>query len=186
MAERPRLIKMARRFQRRQTSLKRRTLWGPGLGSGQTRSLAVSTAIIHAFVDFRLADNTALIGGTIGRIRGQFTCIPASFTADNEAFGAIGVGIVSGEAFDAGVGSVPTPITEGGDRIWMYHSMFATLSRATASPGNNNIVASSIVIDNKSMRKIGPNDVLIWVVQSGAGLGTARMYWDQRHLFLLP
>jgi len=180
---------MARRFQRRSNSHARKMVWGNGITSGQTFTLAVNTAILHAAVDFRLAANNGIIGGTIIRTRGAFGAVPATITTDVEAFGAIGVGIVSGEAFDAGIASLPSPIAEGEDSRWLYHRYWNTMARVddfSAGNATNIGFGASFEIDSKAMRKIGQNDVLVEVIEAGAGLVSARVYWNERHLFKLP
>jgi len=110
--------------------------------------------------------------------------VPLSPTGNAEVFGAIGITVVSGEAFDAGIGSIPSPITEG-DADWMYYQDFCTFHRITASPGNVITAPYSTQIDVKAMRKIKTTDVIVWVIETGAGSATGRAYWNMRTLLKL-
>ena len=178
---------MARRFPSRGVAIRsprRATDWIGGANTGQTRTLAVSTALIHKSFDTRIqfSPNSPF---TIVRVRGIFVAIPVDLAADTECFGAFGMAIVNGEAFDAGVVAVPSPITESSDERWFVHSYWATLGRAVASPGNVDFIPAKVTIDSKAMRKVETGDVIISVMESGAGLDSARVYWNDRILVKL-
>jgi len=106
---------------------------------------------------------------TIIRNRGVVVVKPQSFGADVDVLGAFGVGIVSAEAFAAGVASVPSPYLDADWAGWMvwrtfaFHFEFAS-ALTIALPAN-----ISFEVDSKAMRKIGPNEVLVYVAESQAG-----------------
>ena len=88
-------------------------------------------------------------------------------TAALTPVGAYGICVVNGEAFDAGVASVPTPWTESFDDRWMYHTYFGSLQQPIAV--TDQLCATDyITIDSKSMRKVEIGDVIIQVIESGS------------------
>ena len=98
---------------------------------------------------------TTLSKVTVIRLRGSFLAYLSTVTAALDGFaGAMGIGLVTASAFDAGIGSVPTPITEADWDGWMYHKFFACRGAAAgslvASPG---AIAFRDDVDSKAMRK---------------------------------
>ena len=177
---------MARRFQSRSRVTRgprRQTAWIAPLATGQVRTVAVSTALLHASVDFRGTVPGSPL--TIVRTFGLFTAIPTTLSAASECFGAYGICIVNGEAFDAGIVSLPSPLTEGADDRWFVHGFWNTSFCTVASPGNSYGQGFAIQIDSKSMRKVGTGDVMVSVIESGPGLDSARVYWNIRTLMKL-
>ena len=65
------------------------------------------------------------IPGTIIRTRGMITIFPTSFGADLNVVGAFGIGLVSAEAFAAGIASVPEPYADSDWGGWMVLQPFA-------------------------------------------------------------
>ena len=94
--------------------------------------------------------------------------IPQVFTADLNIVGAFGMGIVSAEAFAAGIGSIPIPFLDGAWGGWMvwrsfsYRFEFATAA-AVNFPGWN------FEVDSKAMRKVTPNEVLVLIGEGQGG-----------------
>jgi len=96
------------------------------------------------------------------------TIIPSGFVADVNIIGAFGIGIVSTEAFEAGVGSMPEPFTDadwGGWMVWRSFSYRFDFSSATGVQFPN----WSFEVDSKAMRKVGPNDHLVAIAESQGG-----------------
>ena len=99
---------------------------------------------------------------------------------------AIGIGIVSSQAFSIGATAIPGPLSEMEWGGWMYHRIL-DLHAVTATIGDNNF--SNTVweeIDSKAMRKISSNEVLVAMVEA-VEVGTASMdiYFDTRVLLKL-
>ena len=111
---------------------------------------------------------------TIVRTRGLVAFYNESANAIGSGwFGAVGIGIVSDQAFAAGATSMPGPLADE-DWDWIWHSYFdvRAISATIADGVNAFSCAQRIVIDSKAMRKIGPNETLFGmteVVESGAG-----------------
>ena len=127
---------------------------------------------------------------TIVRIRGIYQ---ASLTVVSSALdgfaGAIGFGIVTAEAFAAGVLSVPSPITDASWDGWMMHEFFQLrVAAGTLGDGvNAGIATVNIKIDVKAMRILDSDNVLMGVTEVFE-TGTATMHQDAdtRMLLLLP
>ncbi len=105
---------------------------------------------------------------TVIRNRGAISHTPEGFAADIEYVGAFGVGIVSAEAFAAGIASVPTPFTDADWAGWMVWRSFAYRYEFLDGTGSL-LTVDTIEIDSKAMRKIGPNEVLAYVAESQIG-----------------
>jgi len=103
---------------------------------------------------------------------------------------AVGMGIVTGEAFAAGVASVPSPIGDLDWDGWMYHQFFDVRSVTNTLADGVNAVGASVMlpIDVKSQRILRSDDRLMAVVEGEVEVGaaTVRLDADTRILFLLP
>ena len=123
---------------------------------------------------------------TIVRTRGLFSVInQAAASIGTGFFGAFGIGVVSNEAFAAGVASVPGPLNDSDWEGWMVHSFFdcRTVTATIGDGANVFSTAQRIEIDSKAMRKFDQSETLIGVtevVESGAG--TLEMQADTRIL----
>ncbi len=105
---------------------------------------------------------------TIVRTRGQISIIPTSVAADADFVGAVGIGIVSNEAFAAGVGSIPEPFTDadwGGWFVWRSFSYHLEFSTAVGIQFPN----WNFEVDSKAMRKAGSNEVAVIIAESQVG-----------------
>jgi len=104
---------------------------------------------------------------TIVRTRGMVS-IRAAVSAGLDIIGAIGVGIVSTEAFTAGIASVPEPFSDadwGGWYVWRSFSYrFDSVTQVGVFPS-----VWDFEVDSKAMRKIGSNETLVIVAESQAG-----------------
>jgi len=105
---------------------------------------------------------------TIVRTRGAFACRPESEAADVSLTGAIGVGIVSSEAFAAGIASIPEPFSDGDWGGWFVWRSFAYEVRFSDATGVG-FLDWGFEIDSKAMRKVGPNESLVIIAESQGG-----------------
>ena len=125
-----------------------------------------------------------MIGATIARTHGNFRIFSDQAGANEQAFGAIGIGVFDGEAVDAGIVSLPTPYTESDDGDWFFHAYWAcdfSISGVGSSANPFNVA-----IDNKAMRKLGDNDVICWIIQNQSTSAGATFVWATRQYILLP
>ena len=104
---------------------------------------------------------------TVTRVRGMVS-LRASSAADLNIVGAYGEGIVSTEAFNAGVASIPEPFTDadwGGWFVWRSFSYrFDSITQAGVFTTDWNFE-----VDSKAMRKVQPNETLVAVAESFNG-----------------
>ena len=106
--------------------------------------------------------------GTIVRTRGIITIKPTTVGTSVSVLGAFGVGLVSAEAFAAGVASVPEPYTDSDWGGWMVLQPFAFRWEAATAVGEA-FASVTIDIDSKAMRKVEPNSVMMFVAESITG-----------------
>jgi len=106
---------------------------------------------------------------TIIRTRGVFVVIPGSFVADLSYVGAVGMAIVSTEAFNAGIASVPEPFTDADWGGWFVWRSFAAHMELITAAGFESVTGITMEIDSKAMRKVTPNETLVVVCESQSG-----------------
>ncbi len=160
---------MARAHQRRSgfVASKRLSQW---IGPADQNFVGVpaGTKVIHQSFTPQTAV-PSMIRPTVVRVRGQVAHNPSVFSADLDYSGAIGFCIVSLDAFAAGVASIPGPLTDsgwGGWFVWEGFSYHLEFSDATGFRPTVQIIN----MDSKAMRKIGVNEALVVVVESGDNL----------------
>ena len=133
---------------------RRQSIW-QGSTFGPT-SLAVSSILVASMID--VPGQLTYVDGTVVRIRGAI----AARTETGAFIGrlAMGVMVISDEAFNAGGASIPNPdIDTAGD--WMYHR-FAFLMGGGGSGFEQML---QIEVDNKAMRRLpGANKHLVFVL----------------------
>ena len=179
---------MARRLRggslARTAGVRRLTAWsdGPG-GIVNTAVSASATAFLGSFI------TGAVEGLTIVRIRGSMLYHLTAASAANDGFvGAMGIGIASVAAITAGVGSVPTPITEQDSENWLYWTPLQ-VQAMTATPGfsDEGSTWARVEIDTKAMRKL-PTDLGIYAIIEVTEIGTSALsvQFDSRALAKLP
>jgi len=125
-------------------------------------------------------------GLTLVRTRGLFTFAAASVgaAATDQMLGAVGIGVVTAEAFAIGVTAVPVPITTQGWDGWIYWSpLQLSPSQNAASPGAY-IVKE---VDSRAMRKLRLGDTIYAALQISLDGGTLsyQTYFDSRLLLKL-
>ena len=114
---------------------------------------------------------------TLVRIRGMIEIHVISVSAIGDGFdGAWGIGIVSADAFAAGVASQPGALTDPEWPGWMAHGFFNVRAiSATIGDGVNAVAAFvRIPIESKAMRKFGSSEVLMGsmeLVENGSASG---------------
>ena len=120
---------------------------------------------------------------TIVRTRGAIVIQPASYAADANITGAVGMGIVSAEAFAAGVASIPEPFTDGDWGGWFVWRSFGLRVEFVSATGVIFPATYTMEIDSKAMRKVTPNEVMVVIAESFSGAFS--MFDGTRHLIKL-
>ena len=118
---------------------------------------------------------TAIIGSisfegaqTVVRNRGLLYITPQAFSADVTVVGAVGMAVVSTEAFAAGAASIPSPYRDadwGGWLLWQPYAYFLNFGTDVGSREGTR----QYTLDSKSMRKITPNETLVLMAESQVG-----------------
>jgi len=114
--------------------------------------------------------------------------VSASSASDGFHVG-FGIGLVSTQAFDAGIVSLPSPLTESFWPGWLYHNFF-DLRMISATEGDGVNAVAGVVridVDSKAMRKWGANETVVAVmeqVEIGAS-AVASVFFDSRVLVKL-
>ncbi len=152
----------------------RRSFRGTRLNQSNRRKTEWSTFDAGGFTSVASGGATLLSGlafedpGTIVRTRGVITIKPTSVGSSLTAIGAFGVGLVSAEAFAAGVASIPEPFTDSDWGGWMVIQSFAFRWEVATAVGEQ-FASVMIDIDSKAMRKVEPNSVMAFVAESNVG-----------------
>jgi len=164
-------------------SQRRRTDWSEGTGG--TTATAVSTSSAQ-FLGSALVP--VVLGSTIVRIRGHIDLVGTLATAAGDGFtGAVGIGIASTRAVVAGVGSVPTPITNQAAENWLWWHSFSVVNAVVSSTEITRSFFQRLIIDSKAMRKFEDNTVSLYAMIEPVEIGTATMsvFHDSRVLSML-
>ena len=105
---------------------------------------------------------------TIVRMRGQVSVKPEVLAADVDIVGALGVGIVSTDAFGAGAASVPGPFLQAdwpGWFVWRSFSYHFEFQDATGI----HYPMWDFEVDSKAMRKVSQNETVVIMAESQVG-----------------
>ena len=156
------------------TGQRRRTSWVGGPAGSLTFSASNATGA------FTVGSQALVDGLTLVRLRGELLVF---LTASNASDGgwdevAVGVCIVSENAFNVGITAIPTPATDIAWDGWLwYWTGSLKTPRVDAGPDNISIEGSMarIVVDSKAMRKIKATDVIVGVAEVGTEDGVATM-----------
>jgi len=102
---------------------------------------------------------------TLYRLRGSgFVGLIPGAANDVMQF-ALGAIVVSDEAAVAGVASVPGPLTDANAPWWWYYTTTLNSGVDTAQDGASNLSNARFEIDTKAMRKVGPNQRVVFVAE---------------------
>ena len=157
---------------------------GPG-GHAVTQLTTTGSTILNAGAQSQLDDITLMRtrGGAHIFLNGAATGAGAGF------HGAIGIGIVTSEAFAIGITAIPVPITNLDWDGWLYHSFFDVHVGSSAPAGPIDSASSSVRldVDSKAMRKLTGGDTIYAAVQvEEAGTAVVDIYFESRLLIKAP
>ena len=147
---------------------KRTTQWVGSADQG-TVAVAAGAKVIQQ-------SNATLGGTTIVRTRGVMDMRPQGFSADIEVIGALGIGLVSDQAFAAGIASIPGPFTDPDWDGWFMWEAFSYRFELTTDVGRM-IIPYLMTLDSKAMRKVGQNQTLVVMVESQAAAFAASVHF---------
>jgi len=149
------------RFSRVRSPAPRKTSWeiGPG-GTGATAFSTPSTAILGS------GGTPVSDGFTIVRLHGYMEVVLEAVSAIGGGFiGALGIGIVTADAFAIGQTAMPQPITDINWRGWLAYQFFSLHSTTATIADGGNTNRISFDIDSKAMRKFPLNETIFASVQ---------------------
>jgi len=179
-------VALRRRFagQSLTRSPRRKTAWGVGPSSDNLVITSTTSALWTQGVVLNLSDAATLV-----RTRGEYLLRLTTSAAITDGFlVGLGIGVVTSAAFNAGVASVPTPITEESWDGWLWHK-FVNLFPVTttiADGANALAVAARGEIDSKAMRKINQDMTVFGAIETiEVGVATVRFGVDSRLLLKL-
>ncbi len=115
---------------------------------------------------FASAGTSDLLGpSTIVRTRGMFHVISDQQAAVETILGAFAMEVVSDSARAAGVGSIPTPFTQGADEGFFVYQPYAQAAEgfATGEPGAEGL---SYMVDSKAQRKLEPGEAIVLTAEN--------------------
>ena len=154
---------------------RRKTSWGPGPNAVRTAVSAIGKTIWTNGVILSVEDV-----GTIVRTRGEIAILLSLATAAGDGMnGAVGLGIVSSQAFGIGPTAVPGPFADAEWEGWLWHSYWSVRGVASQSLGQD--VARNagadlrIPIDSKAMRILSNNETLMGCFEVAVETGTANI-----------
>ena len=150
---------------------RRQTTWVGPADQGGVGVAAGGATIIQSFDPIA----NAFAKPTVVRTRGAVTITPSTFGADINIHGAYGVGIVSDQAFAAGIASIPEPFDEAGWDGWFVWRSFQLTYEFHDATGS---LLGQLVheVDSKAMRKVTDNETIVMVAQSQAGAFNISMH----------
>ena len=174
---------------------RRKTSWSVGpetnIDGMPQGTITASSAVLATSSTVALLDGITLV-----RLRGEFSAWLITAGGNSEGFsGAFGIGKATAQAIAAGVLSVPTPLTDEDEELWIYHRYFQlntadAIAAATAAQLQAQvhpmISAVRFEIDSKAMRKFDIGDGLYAAIEVSE-TGTCSMNWSMncRTLFKL-
>ncbi len=116
--------------------------------------------------------------GTILRCLTEYCIAPSSAPAANDGVTvAVGLGIVSDDAFTLGAAALPDPVGDEG-YPWLYWASHRFMFPGTDPEAAGATTQVRRVVDARAMRKIRPEQTITWVVQYVDSVGTPPMRCD--------
>ena len=85
--------------------------------------------------------------------------------ADEIQMAAVGFAVVSDQASAAGVGSIPTPVTENGSDLWFLHQFVINEFALNSAIGFDANAGHQYLIDSKAMRKVDIGQDVVQVAE---------------------
>ncbi len=155
-------------------SRKRQTTW---VGPADQNIIAVASGASVIIASFDPAASF-MLAPTIVRSRGVVSIRPQSFAGDLSIGGALGICIVSDEAFTAGTASIPRPFDDSNWGGWMvWEPFFYNLEFSDATGLRQ--VDFSWKVDSKAMRKVKDNETVVMMCESQTGALNCGMHIRQ-------
>jgi len=159
----------------------RLTEWAAIVATTEVTVAADSFALLTAFTG---ADLSPLVPATLVRIRGEIMMRSDQSAADEQQIGSLGIGVVQDVARIAGAASLPDPLLDAGDEVWLYWQSLLSAGET----GAGTVIGSTpktYTIDSKAMRKVVDGESLVVMVANHAAGHGFKIAFQARFLFLL-
>jgi len=110
------------------------------------------------------------IEATILRTRGEFLIVSTPDAATDSDQIALGLCVVRDAAVTVGGTSLPSPIADAQDDIWLWHSVYALDAMgATAEDPQSSTAYVRFTIDSKAMRKFPKGSAYVLLAEGNTG-----------------
>ena len=133
--------------------------------AAQTAVPAASKVLIASFTNVGDQDLT------VRRIRGLLTVASDQQAATELQLGAFGALVVTDAAVAVGITSIPDPVTEVADDMWMLYVHIGQQVRFGTAVGLEPHWVTQYVLDSKAMRKTPAGYSLAFVIANAASTG---------------
>ncbi len=146
--------------------VRRKTFWIGSADSTDFFTLAAGAAVLDQSITW----TDELGPSTIVRTRGELWVGTDQIAASESPFGALGMSVVRSAAAAAGVGSVPTPITEESDDSFFVWQAFASSLLFGDATGFRPYF-ERYSFDSKAMRKVSQGDTIAITLENASVYG---------------
>ena len=161
---------------------RRKTAWDVGPGGQTVTTYATSGVTLLGFGAAAVVDGLTLI-----RLRGDIEIILMGASGISNGYaGAMGIGIVTAEAFAAGATAMPDPVADLEWDGWLWHQFIQVHSDIIKST-TLNIPNQHYSVDSKAMRKLRLGDTIFMSSEFiESGTATMDIWFNSRLLVKLP
>jgi len=166
-------------------SAKRKVQWVGTLESSVTQTVISAASTKLFMLEFSAANLAAFAPFTIARTRGLLTVQSDQIAATEEQIGAFGIGVVSEQAATTGVTALPGPMTDPDWTGWLYWIPFLLQLKFQSGVGFDQHTIFQIPVDSKAMRKVGPDESIVVMAETGTNSDGCQVGANIRMLFKL-
>jgi len=157
---------------------RRATQWLGSANDTDVTLLAAATAVL---------DQSFAFGepATIVRTRGSLWVASDQSIASEFPFGALGMAVVTDQAFAAGAASIPAPYTESDADTFFLWESFATGLVFKSGVGTESQPWARTDFDSKAMRKVDDNSTAVVMLENGSATDGLQFIITFRMLVML-
>ena len=106
--------------------------------------------------------------------------------ADEQYYCPIGMAIVTEAARAAGAASLPSPLDDAGDDVWLYWTLLTGQFEFGSTSAFQAQMYTHMLVDSKSMRKVDDGSAIVIVAHNAAFSSTnMKLVTALRFLFML-
>ena len=149
---------------------RRNSFRGRGFRPAGVWSGLASTGVITVAAATKVILGSFVVGQplTLRRTRGVIFAGSDQIVAAETVQGAVGLVVVSEDAFAAGAASIPGPVSDIESELWaMYQPFFNRFSFATAV-GFDGASGQSVDVDSRGQRKVTNDERIVFMVENAS------------------